>query len=445
MGQLVFLFLFFLSLCQVSLAAEISDSVVKIQSAATGISAAVRKGSAILVNFEGSQWILTSDHVIYHSNKNFKHAITLSSGKTIPVQFLTADAGKGFAVLEPLEPVPKELFHIVSASAVLAQEITLIGYPAESSEAVTSVGSFSADSLVPSNLFPELLKLIEVRNTYAEFGMSGGGAFCNGALVGILSHINQDNTALNVLAVPLADIVPTLKSFDPVRKVFPGIHLVQDPAQQLSEFPSFRTGSLYVTFIAPFGADAAKGVEVIPTKSSSTENLYASPRMLEAQNFFKERPTERLRFVGFREANTWSNAGGSGQSFIANLRALADPRLEPLWYIEGYDRQLPLDEASALAAQVSRGLPGASGAPILRSKFFDIANLTDCQKNSGEMDKSICYHAGPWRIIKPKDLKGFLQDPALQSEWQYLDKNHPSLNVQKSLSRLITIFADLTL
>ncbi len=53
--------------------AEVSDCVVKIRSAYSSNSVQPRVGSGLLIKWQNRFLVLTSDHVIFHSNRSFSH------------------------------------------------------------------------------------------------------------------------------------------------------------------------------------------------------------------------------------------------------------------------------------------------------------------------------------------------------------------------------------
>jgi hypothetical protein len=87
----------------------------------------------------------------------------------------------------------------------------------------------------------------------------------------------------------------------------------------------------------------------------------------------------------------------------------------------------------------------SSLAPRLLKKFADIQSFTKCKDLSDSMQESICYHAGPWRIIKPRDLERLFVNPEFQNDWNSLKDRKLDVEIKQSLESILIEYRDLTI
>lgn len=433
---------------------DVSQTVLKIQSVLQGSSFQPRVGSAIFIEFKGTPLVLTSDHVIFHSNKSLKHSVLDSQGQQLELEFVAADAGKGLAVLRPLADAGSfkkyPLFARAPPELHESQGLTLIGYPAEATESLISEGGRVHNLQAASRIFVELPALVEVVDGHSEFGMSGGAAFsADGTFRGILSH-QKDASGASTLIIPETVIRPWLEDLldDEGHLQSPSpILLFQDPAQQVSDFLSYRTGFLYITTASPFGPQAARSLVVSSTRRAATELLFA-PRALEpAQSFLLADRQVHLRTLGFRKKGSFVFAGAISGHLVSDLRLLNNENLEALWTVEGYDRSAALAAAADVGKRLQAVLPELQFKSSRHLLAFakKVIELVQMPPRGGfESDHDHRYH-GAWRFLKPKDIRYVLQEPQLQGEWQAVLSQAQGESFKGLLEELEQTFADLTL
>jgi hypothetical protein len=177
-------------------------AVVKIYSKSSS-QTALFTGSGTLFQQNGDVYVLTSEHVLLHSNVSATHVLVKSDGKSVPAEYVAADWGYGLALMKVPAFPPEQLAAIPHLSDLEAAPekcpgmIGVFGYPADSTSLIRSVSSDSSCGVVDPAysfpLLPEVPGLIELKGQHVEFGMSGGPswAFDGGGkayLEGVISH-----------------------------------------------------------------------------------------------------------------------------------------------------------------------------------------------------------------------------------------------------------------
>lgn len=451
---LVFRILFFFFLCAQVALADSADSVVKIRSSYKNSSTQFRVGSGLLIKWGSRRFVLTSDHVVFHSNNSFIHQMLDSAGRSVGLTYLLSDAGKGLALMELSGTAPQDLnSYPVTAEWLkplsLGSSSTMAGYPADSDDVLVSQSGQIHNLAMASNLFIELPTLVEVTEGHAEFGMSGGAAFsAEGFYQGLLSHQVEKNGKNTILVIPAAQIYTWLQEvLNPdgtFAKPSP-ILFVQDPAQQVSDFLSYRTGSLFITMVEPYGKNAGAGFEVLPTKKPSTDQIFLPELFIPAFEYLNKNPGTRLRVMGYRQNKPFGDIrGGTSGNLTLDLRTLTESDVEPLFTIEGWGREqifkaIETQRKSLLTLQTRLDF---SRSPQIRNYLQTIIDLTSSFDSTPQDSND---GLGPWRFLKPKDLVFLLTDTSLDTEWKPLLQQAQGALLQKSFQELHRAFSELTL
>lgn len=428
------------------------DSIVKIKSFYSTTSLQPRLGTGIVVQWRGHKYVLTSDHVIYHSNRSFTHQISDSKGHTDSLQYFVADAGRGLALLSFKDgPNSFESFDFETVGLQhpsLFESITMMGFPADSDTVLVDQKGKLSNLKFSSDIFVELSQLMEVSSGHAEFGMSGGAAFsAEGVYRGLLSHQFVAQNLDTTLLIPAEVVRNWLESiWDPSGLlVSPSpIELFLDPAQQVSDFPSFRTSNLYIAFSEVFG-NGVWGIQPITSKTIATETIYGGSNGNLAKVSIEL--TTRFLCMGFRRKEVLGSYAASPNKLNLWMRALKNPQIEPLWTISGKDHVVNVRKARAYQKDFEAllGKIGSGQAPQLSQYVMKIAELLIFYPSVNPSEQTHDeLGLGNWRYIKPKDLDYILDAPALAAEWAAIE---PELKVplRQKLIELQIIMRNLTL
>lgn len=432
-----------------------TDSIVKIKSYYKSPSFPPRIGSGMIILWRSQKYILTSDHVIYHSNKSFIHEMTDAQGRNHFLTYLVSDAGKGLALLQLIEDeatsIPYSLDQINEPNPILFEDITMIGYPADSDAVLMNKKGKLNSIKYPSDLFIQISNLLEVNGGYGEFGMSGGGAFSTqGEYRGLISHqIIKNDSAISVLLIPAADIkiwLQNLFNSEGQLKSPSPIDLFQDPSQQVSEFLSYRTSNLYLSFSQIYGPGTPLGLTVFNSKNRVTDKIYGGDNGPFSNLFFK--PDFNLICLGFRSAQVLGDLIPPPSTVNPWLRTAIDPTIELLWTYDGAGVITNVKKARTyqkdftnFAKQINQ-----ANAPHLRFYLEKIAYYLEFTPNNNTIDDDTNESAlGKWRLIKPKDLDFILNDPSLKDEWSNMAKISLDHTIKDKLIELKIIMQELTL
>jgi hypothetical protein len=211
----------------------IRKAVVKIVSKGQGVSAELR-GSGLLFSRAGVRYVLTSDHVIVHSNGlTGEHAAASSvTGETLKLKFLASEWGNGLALLEvEKDPSPAEAVSyqdlFTAPTAKVGDLASFFGYPFESADLTEETFAKLLDFGAAVPYYVQARRLVELEAAVGEFGMSGGPAFTSqGHFLGVLAYqrILEDSSpsarANRVYAVPANVVLPWLEHYFQVTSAY---------------------------------------------------------------------------------------------------------------------------------------------------------------------------------------------------------------------------------
>lgn len=201
--------------------ALVRRSVVKIVSKIQGASAELR-GSGLLFSRDGKRYVLTSDHVVAHSNGIFGSHTAASSvtGEQLRLKFLASEWGNGLALMlvendsAAKDAVPyTDLFQ--DSTPQVGERASFYGYPFESDDLTEETFGkvLSLSMKMPYYVFSK--DLVELEAAVGEFGMSGGAAFTQkDQFLGVVAYqrILQEN-ANRVYLVPRSIVLPWLEHY----------------------------------------------------------------------------------------------------------------------------------------------------------------------------------------------------------------------------------------
>lgn len=170
-------------------------------------------GSGLAIS-EGGDWatVLTSDHVVFHSNSvGFSHRLLSEAGVSVPAEYVVSDSGHGLALLRVkaqdlatagIQPLARSQW-IAAPPMQSGDEALFVGFPAASQSLFSVPANFLQQAPGPTFL-PEDDGMLEFSG-YAEFGMSGGPAFhANGECVGVLTYRAPSQVGLVSCATAMA-------------------------------------------------------------------------------------------------------------------------------------------------------------------------------------------------------------------------------------------------
>ena len=175
-----------------------SSMVVKITSELCNLPTSRHQGSGFLFQNGGKSYVLTSDHVILHSNKNVCHSIWNTVIGNQKATFRFSDWGEGFALLEVPQLTPQtgweDLTQYWSINPSDIRSVAVAGFP-HSSKTLIASSSNRVDKYGPELFYSSGDRSLRIHDIHVEFGMSGGpifgtGFYNNGAggFVGIATH-----------------------------------------------------------------------------------------------------------------------------------------------------------------------------------------------------------------------------------------------------------------
>jgi hypothetical protein len=174
MYKLIFCFLFSVS----TFAADIGFLVKTTSGPCRSINNQM-KGSGSIFNYNGATYLLTSEHVVYHStSEKFCHKISNNDISDERAQLLFADWGSGIALLKlNLPPSEKYLSFPEDFVETPNLDIKIGGSPfSEPKQIVINNGIIQ--NMKSERMPSAVLKYaLEISGTNGEFGMSGGAVF----------------------------------------------------------------------------------------------------------------------------------------------------------------------------------------------------------------------------------------------------------------------------
>ncbi len=163
---------------------------VRVESGLCESTAFSQKGSGVLFNEGNAAYVLTSEHVVLHSNGEYCHRFYLENGSPIEARLVIAEYGNGLALLKSALFISAPSLEEYSPRAITnTLSVEVLGFP--HSTALLTRGNQGKVFIAKSSRqpFPLLASVVELSDAHGEFGMSGGPVVGeSGELVGILSH-----------------------------------------------------------------------------------------------------------------------------------------------------------------------------------------------------------------------------------------------------------------
>lgn len=203
------------------------SSIFKIKSKGPSIARELI-GSGVLFKKDGSYFILTSDHVVVHSNEygNLHTAYNSHTGEEYSLKYLASEWGLGLCLLELKVThllIPKKSLTyeelIKPASLSVGDTTSFFGYPFDSEDLTEETEAKTLNTSASVPYFVNAPELIEFEALIGEFGMSGGGAFtAGGDFLGILAYQNivggqQSEFQNHVYALPQKKVTDWLSYY----------------------------------------------------------------------------------------------------------------------------------------------------------------------------------------------------------------------------------------
>lgn len=197
-----FLFLIpFLAYATIGSAAQPSspalNSTVKVTSGICGQDGSKFRGSGVLLRDARKTYVLTSDHILINSNSGVCHRVSNSKIGSVKTKVLVSDWASGIALLEVLGSVSPDVALPLSVIAkrppAEREKLTVSGFPFEPFDAKEPT-LYSEGSVLKAqstrHVFAHAVPMIELFDTHAEFGMSGGPVFSTdeSQILGMISH-----------------------------------------------------------------------------------------------------------------------------------------------------------------------------------------------------------------------------------------------------------------
>jgi hypothetical protein len=264
-GKVLGLFLSFFAF-----SAHSNPNVLKIHSSLCGSMASnnTLRGSGVLIRDAGKHYVLTSEHVIFHQNDGFCHFAENKEIGKIRLNLIVADWGTGLALLG----APKNLSQLDGYDTQRdfvevetgAAPISTAGYPYRSHQIYTYGKGDVLNSKSKRHLIAQSPTMIELINSHAEFGMSGGALIYNNRLAGILSHqyleimrgaplgvsefyeASKKSVQSHILSIPAKFAKTWLDSIFDHRLTQQDV-LYRDAFEQLKSKTAIRFGNLHFT------------------------------------------------------------------------------------------------------------------------------------------------------------------------------------------------------
>lgn len=212
-----------------------------------------RRGSGVLVSRKGQNYVLTSDHVLYHGNRDQGYCHKILAGENEYEAHLTAVSFAHGLALYQVDRVPESkaaldyesLYEgMKTCESRRTSEITSYGYSWRSMS--LTVGSGKILNAASDRHLLAAVETLYESDLYSELGMSGGPVFAGDRdeFAGILSHqvlvralgeesrvqsLSPESAGINGLVIPLCPIAIWLT------ETFGGApSLALDPHSQMS-------------------------------------------------------------------------------------------------------------------------------------------------------------------------------------------------------------------
>lgn len=159
-----------------SIFASENGFVVKVTSGPCGSPKSQLKGSGTIFTYQGMTYVLTSEHVVYHSSQmQFCHTVSNTSLKNQKATLLFADWGMGIALLKLSIPAQESFLSFpqdfISSNG---PNVTIAGSPYDEVNGIISTQGLIIND--QSERLPSVLlqSALEIEGAHGEFGMSGG-------------------------------------------------------------------------------------------------------------------------------------------------------------------------------------------------------------------------------------------------------------------------------
>lgn len=294
-----------LIVCNAFAAISIEESIVKTRSSRCTGGSALR-GSGTLFWQNGKAYVLSSDHVILHGNKDFCHFVNIPKLKReFKAKFLASEWGLGLALLS-VDELNQPLAGLQWADLKFNEElepgrhVVSYGFPSTTEELSIDYDGSIASTQIEKPFYVLLRKMVHVTGANGEFGMSGGACFENtGAkprFVGVLSHqkLDPSGTSNELFIIPAKVAVNWLERYFNSPENFK-IYFFEHPEGQLvPEFTMILTKDFIFMPLEGEGTFAI-GLRFIPQHSVPHEMLFEPGFNLELYqdpNYFLEKFTK---------------------------------------------------------------------------------------------------------------------------------------------------------
>jgi hypothetical protein len=422
-------------------------ATVKITSATTD-QTTVYHGSGLIFQQGGIGYVVTSDHVVLHSNVRTSHTISNDSGTIGPCDFVIADFGRGLALLKAQATVNIALWPQFSSlkpsQASTGQNAVMMGFPALARNLIRDASGKISNLFKPEDVLVQIPKMVEVQNGHAEFGMSGGVvADLQDGLVGLLSdqeYSDASGAPVNtILAVPASEVLAWLSGYLQSHSL---PSMVQSTYQQIDHTDlQFSTGSFAFTYLDAFN-DGGKEFNLYLLSSpvsgvytDKTDFLASYAADLQKRSI----PCPLLYLFGFRPRG--EVGGGTVLAGTVDiLRKLNDPTLEPLTKLECDDSD---SAAGAIQAQIATLDSLVSSdmrsdvKPLLSDLDSDLGFIRASDPNTTDRTTYV--------DLKPSDVNDLIVNPIYKTSWSKLKTRGQSAELLKQLNALIVILRELTI
>lgn len=434
--QAMKLILFFAVLLSLVIAKGELD-VVKVISNHT-VANQVFNGSGLPLEFNGNFYVLTSDHVVFHSNNNVHLQILTETGDNLDCLYIASDFASGLALLQIKNPQTNlpwpKLQDLKESLPALNQNIILTGFPAKANGSLRDIdGKLSA--VKNSDLFVSHLQILEVSGGHAEFGMSGGPAYdIDGSFVGILSHqvYSEDPGHINnsILIIPAKDSLRWLKT-QLTDASLQTITLVQTVNHQLwKNSIMFSTGSLNFTFYDSYSS-GIKNFYITPSNPSTAKVFGEINGDLEKyQNHLLSYRKCSLLIMGFRQRDSIHSGIYASNNLVEMLRSFNSTKLEPVTDLSCPGGAQALDFIDSFEENLAKLKLPPSEADLW-PLYNELSTLLSLFKNA----KSA--HGKPiYILVKPKDIENILSEKNFEPAWKTLNKQNKEAELRSFLLEL---------
>lgn len=403
------------------------------------------RGSGFAFRHDNLTYVLTSDHVVFHSNIGFRHQISSPLLGNLQGQYLISDFASGLALIQVTtdSSTTKDLYSLEQIPHRMPEkglQTILIGYPAASDGLLRDFDGIISNPKKTSEILISVPEMIEVQKGHAEFGMSGGVAISlAGEYLGTLSHQIYSQGEGDIQNLIL--LIPGSQSLDWLRNYFlskpPTAEIVQLPQDQSwQHYPTFRSGHILFSYVDTY----ATGSPVLLLNSAATGSdfLYARENGdLSAFETYLSGPNACSIVVSrFRRRGEIGAVRFSISSLPNLMRSLLNPDWEPLGHLlcSGH-------EAAVLKLEEHRQELAGFRLPTEAYKLGGlqkkiVAALTDQEPD----DQTPSYDR-----VKPKDIDQIINGSQYTQEWLAVRKVGMEAAFVKALRGLQVTLQSLTI